>query len=224
MTAPVTVDVIVPDHGGTVEVITPAPPVIDMALLGPPGPASMAYSPMAPGHWWYTNPFTAGSTYNLGVDQVVWQPLWSGQMARIAGIGLGFSGIADTAGNICYFALYTDTGGCMPGDLIAEFANVPTTTTVVNQAKSVLCDRPVTPNTLYWLAYNPRGGTAHPSVRTCAGGHPLVTANPSPALLGSSPTSPTGGYYLAGASAFPPVVSATPSGTQVPARLHVLAG
>jgi hypothetical protein len=188
---------------------------------GTPGPASMAYSPMVPGHWWYTNPFTAGATYALTLDQIVWQPLWSGQMTRIGGIGLGFSGVADTASNICYFALYADTGSCMPGNLLAEFANVATTTTVVNQAKSALCSQPVTPNTLYWLAYLPKVGTAHPTVRTCSGGHPLVTANSSPALLGSSPGSPTSGYYLS-ATTFSSTAPVTPLSIQVPARLHVL--
>ena len=200
----------------------PQGPTGPQGLQGIPGPASMAYSPMVPGRWWYTNPFTAGSTYALTNDQIVWQPWWSGQAVKLAGVSIGFSGTVDTAGQICTFALYTNVlDGCWPGDYIADLASFATTTTANNQARSAACNQIVIPNTLYWIAYVPTGGTAHSSVRTCNGGHPLVPAYQSSAMLTTSPTSPVGAYYLAGSS-FPASAPASMNGNQVPARIAIL--
>src|SRR4029453_19027879 len=105
------VDVTVPDKPAAFIGVNQGPPGPQgpQGVPGTPGPASMAYSPMLPGHWWYANPFTAGSTYAFTLDQVVWQPFWAGAMSRIAGIGIGFSTAVDTTGNVCYFALYADS-------------------------------------------------------------------------------------------------------------------
>lgn len=242
-------DIIVADRQVTVEVVTaPASSTVDIATTGPPGPkgdkgdtgatgakgdtgaqgpqgtpgpASMAYCPMVPGRWWYTNPFTAGSTYTLTNDGVVWQPFWSGGAARIAGISLGFSGIFDTAGQICYFALYADSGSCTPGAKIADLGNVTTTTVAANAARSFACSQVVTPNTLYWIAYLPKGGTPHTSVRICSGGHPLVAHTLSAGLPTTSSNSPSGGYLL-NTAAFPDPAPAAPGGIQVPARISLL--
>ena len=244
-------DIIVADRQVTVEVVTaPASSIVDIATTGPPGvkgdkgdtgatgaqgdtgaqgpqgtpgPASMAYCPMVPGRWWYTNPFTAGSSLALNNDQVVWQPWWSGQAVKLAGVSIGFVAIADTAGQTCYFALYTDAN-CWPGNFIADLANLTTTTTASNQGRSAVCNQPVTPNTLYWIAYNARGGTAHPSMRTCAGGHPLVPAFFNTALPTTAATSPINGLYVAGAlfPASAPVPGPGMNGHQACARLVVL--
>lgn len=175
-----------------------------------------AYAAMKPGRWWWTHPNSnTASTYAVGLGAVVFQPLWTGTSTRLLGIHAAFATVADTAGNVLKFALYTDNL-MMPGNLLVEIpGEMPTTTTRASEGKVLDCDVALTRLSAMWLAYMAVGGTAHPAGRVCNGGHPYMSPGTGAGL--------TSGYFSSTTS-FPPVASASPSGTQVPLRLMVKLG
>ena len=132
----------------------------------------------------------------------MWQPLWNGSCTTMTGVFATFPNIADTAGNVLSFALYADRGDLWPGALLKVLGDMPTTTTVANTGRTQTVSAPLTPNTVYWLAMMPKGGTL-PTLRTNVNAHPLLglpdttfvrTTSPSQAYNYLYYTTPDGVY------------------------------
>lgn|SRR5262245_46520977 len=185
-----------------VVVAPPGPPIYDVSGLGPQGPkgdtgpagpkgdtgakgdtgpqgnpgplwSSLAVSPMLAGRWWHINPFTPAYNYTPALDQVIWQPVWTGNNTKLLGVNFGGSTIVTESGNTLAFAAYRDSGSLLPKEKMADLGSVTTAAAAANWAKTVSFDLTVTPYTVVWIATLCRGGTA-PSVRGVSVGHPLL--------------------------------------------------
>jgi hypothetical protein len=111
--------------------------------------------------------------------------------------------IADTAGNVVSFALYRDRGDLWPGALVQVLGDLTTTTTGTNTAKQLTnLNVTITPNTVYWMALMPKGGTL-PNLRNSQSGHPLLGMPDTAFVRANGPAVPYNMLVQTTAGVFP---------------------